>query len=487
MRVTAQSFKANAHKALGDENLKTALGKLQHHFSANRARAVAALPEFDRLRDQAREIKNEVLGALDFYLERFEQKVVEQGGTVHWCRTPRQARETILSLCRSIDAKTCTKGKSMIAEEIALNPFLEENGILPIETDLGEYIIQLADEPPSHIIGPAVHKTLPQVADLFLEHHKRYGKTERQTEPEALVGEAREVLRQKYLDADVGITGANFLVAETGSTVIVTNEGNGDLTQTLPKMHIVISSIEKVVPTLEDLSTILRVLARSATGQEFSVYTTLSTGPRQPQDLDGPDAFHVVLLDNGRSEMIGTELQDALRCIRCGACMNGCPVYHAVGGHAYGWVYPGPIGAAIDPKFIGLEAGQHLPNATPLCGQCESVCPMRIPLPKIFRYWRDRAFEDKITPLNQRVGLELWAFFARQPELYRFVTRLGVGVLGWLGRKQGKFRSLPLASGWTNWRDMPAPEGRTFHDLWQQRRGRRRPEKPGGPLRGLFS
>jgi L-lactate dehydrogenase complex protein LldF len=487
MRVTAQSFKANAHKALEDENLRIALGKLQHHFSANRNRAVDALPEFDRLRDEARDIKNEVLGALDFYLERFEQRVAEQGGTVHWCRTPRQARETILSLCRSVDAKTCTKGKSMIAEEIALNPFLEENGILPVETDLGEYIIQLADEPPSHIIGPAVHKTLPQVADLFLEHHKRYGKTERQTEPEALVGEAREILRQKYLDADVGITGANFLVAETGSTVIVTNEGNGDLTQMLPKMHIVISSIEKVVPTLEDLSTILRVLARSATGQEFSVYTTLSTGARQPQDLDGPSQFHVVLLDNGRSDMIGTELEDALRCIRCGACMNGCPVYHAVGGHAYGWVYPGPIGAAIDPKFIGLEAGQHLPNATPLCGKCESVCPMRIPLPKIFRYWRNKAFEEKVTPLNQRAGLELWAFFARHPELYRFVTRLGVGVLGRLGRKRGKFHSLPLASGWTDGRDMPAPEGRTFHDLWQERRGRRNPAKPGGPLRGLFS
>ncbi len=487
MQVTSQAFKANAHKALGDDNLKTALFKLQHHFTNNRTRAVEALPEFERLRDRARDIKNEVLGALDFYLERFEQKVAEQGGTVHWCRTPRQARETILSLCRSVEAKTCTKGKSMIAEEIALNPFLEENGVQPIETDLGEYIIQLADEPPSHIIGPAVHKTLPQVADLFLEHHKRYGKTERQTEPEALVGEAREILRQKYLDADVGITGANFLVAETGSTIIVTNEGNGDLTQMLPKMHIVVASIEKIVPTLEDLSTILRVLARSATGQEFSVYTTLSTGARQSADLDGPGAFHVVLLDNGRSEMIGTELQELLRCIRCGACMNSCPVYHAVGGHAYGWVYPGPIGAALDPKFIGLEAGQHLPNASPLCGKCESVCPMRIPLPKIFRYWRDKAFEEKITPLPQRAGIGVWAWFARRPELYRLASRLGIGVLGRLGRKAGKFRSLPLASGWTEGRDLPAPEGRTFHDLWQERRGRRGPPKSGDPFRKLFS
>jgi L-lactate dehydrogenase complex protein LldF len=467
MKITSHAFKANAHKAMQDPNLRIALKRMETGFTGNRAAAIARLPEFDALRTEARDIKNHVLENLDYYLERFERQVVKSGGQVHWCATPRQARETILALCQKANARTVTKGKSMVAEEIALNDFLSQNGIEPVETDLGEYIIQLADEPPSHIIGPAVHKTKDQVSDLFVLHHGKYGKHERLTDPQALVNEAREILRQKYIDADVGITGANFLIAETGSTIIVTNEGNGDLTQMLPKMHIVISSIEKVVPTLEDVSTILRVLARSATGQEFSAYTTLSTGPKRPSDLDGPEEFHVVLLDNGRSAMLGTELQDALRCIRCGACMNHCPVYHSVGGHAYGWVYPGPIGAAVDPQFIGLEEAQHLPNASTFCGKCESVCPMQIPLPKIMRHWREQAFEQKITPPLQRAGIEFWAWFAKRPLLYRLATRIGIGLLGQLGRSTGRFAHLPLAAGWTAGRDMPAPEGRTFHDLWR--------------------
>ena len=472
--ITSHAFKENAHKAHQDSNLRQALGRMEKGAIARRAAVVAELPEFEALRDRARDIKNHVIENLDFYLEQFERQVLGQGGHVHWCSTPKQARETILSICRSVGARTATKGKSMVAEEIALNPFLEENGIQPVETDLGEYIIQLADEPPSHIIGPALHKTKEQVTELFYEHHQKYGRSERVTDPQALVNEAREILRQKYFDADVGITGANFLIAETGSTIIVTNEGNGDLTQMLPKVHVVITSIEKVVPTLEDVSTILRVLARSATGQEFSSYTTLSTGPKRPGDLDGPEQFHVVLLDNGRSEMVGTELQDLLRCIRCGACMNHCPVYHSVGGHAYGWVYPGPIGAALDPHFIGLEEAQHLPNASTFCGRCESVCPMRIPLPKIMRYWREQAFERGVTPPMQRAGLKLWAWFARRPWAYRFAARIGIGILGLAGRGKGRFRTLPLAEGWTAGRDLPAPHGRTFQDLWRARREGRR-------------
>jgi L-lactate dehydrogenase complex protein LldF len=473
MQVSAHAFKENARKALADGELRKALKLVETNFTGRRAEAVARLPEFDALRDQARDIKDHVLAHLDFYLEAFERRVTEQGGHVHWCRTPREARETVLALCRKAGARTCTKGKSMIGEEIAINPFLEQHGIRPIETDLGEYIIQLADEPPSHIIGPAVHKTKEQITDLFFEHHKAYGKTTRLTDAQALVNEAREILRQKYLDADVGITGANFLVAETGSSVIVTNEGNGDLTQTLPKMHIVLASLEKVVPTLEDMTTILRVLARSATGQEMSVYTTVSTGPRRAGDPDGPGEYHVVLLDSGRSAMLGTELKELLRCIRCGACMNHCPVYQTVGGHAYGWVYPGPIGAALDPHFVGIEEAQHLPNASTFCGRCEQVCPMRIPLPKILRYWREKAFEGRVTPPLQRAGIELWAWAAKRPALYRLAAGLAARLLGALGRRRGRFGSLPLASAWTRGRDMPAPEGRTFHDLWRERQRRR--------------
>jgi L-lactate dehydrogenase complex protein LldF len=342
--------------------------------------------------------------------------------------------------------------------------------VTPIETDLGEYIIQIRKEYPSHIIAPAIHLVKEQIADSFRATHKTLDPKRVLDEAPLLVAEARAVLRQKFLSADIGITGANFCIAETGSSVIVTNEGNGDLTQTLTKAHIVLASLEKVVPTLEDVSTILRVLTRSATGQEFSTYTTLSTGPRRAEDTDGPGEYHVVFLDNGRSAMLGTEFQDMLRCIRCGACMNHCPVYATVGGHAYGWVYPGPMGAVLTPGLIGVDAAGHLPNASTFCGRCESVCPMKIPLPRMMRHWREREFEKKLSPATYRAGLAFWAYFAQRPALYRAATAIVTRVLGYVGRKRGRFRSLPLAAGWTQGRDMPAPEGRTFQSLWAERR-----------------
>ena len=274
---------------------------------------------------------------------------------------------------------------------------------------------------------------------------------------------------EKFLDADVGITGANFLVAETGTSVIVTNEGNGDLTQTLPKAHIVLASIEKLVPTLEDLTQLLRVLARSATGQEMSVYTTLSTGPRRADDPDGPGEYHVVLLDNGRSSMLAGEFRDMLRCIRCGACMNHCPVYHAIGGHAYGWVYPGPMGAVLTPSLIGIDEAGNLPNASTFCGRCEEVCPVRIPLPRMMRSWREREFERHLSPATVRAGLAFWAFFAKRPRLYGFATSIAARLLHWAGASRGRFSFLPLASGWTRYRDFPAPQGATFQSRWKDR------------------
>ncbi|GLQ04927.1 LutB/LldF family L-lactate oxidation iron-sulfur protein [Sneathiella chinensis] len=468
MQVTSRKFKESAHEAMADEDLRAAMNRIRTAFTTARADAAAELPEFESLRDQAAEIKDHVLDNLDYYLEYFEQKVVAEGGHVHWCSTAEEARQAVLKICRDANARTVTKGKSMITEEIALNKFLASEGIEPIETDLGEYIIQLADEPPSHIIGPAVHKTREQVTDLFHEHHQQYGYQDREEDPEKLVGEARTVLRHKYVTADVGITGANFLIAETGSTVIVTNEGNGDLTQSLPKTHIVVASLEKIVPTLEDASTLMRVLARSATGQEMSVYTTFSTGPKRKDDIDGPENFHVVLLDGGRTEMLGTELQELLRCIRCGACMNHCPVYHAVGGHSYGWVYPGPIGAALNPQMVGIEEARHLPNASSFCGRCEEVCPVRIPLPKILRYWREKTFEQQIGPQPDRWAIEWWGFFAKRPWLYRQTTRLAARVLSMIAGDKGRIRSLPFAKGWTSVRDLPAPEGKTFMEQWKK-------------------
>lgn len=464
MQIKSPEFKENARIALKDVGLQKALGNLKAGFPVKRAAAVERLPEFEDLRDQARDLKNHILENLDIYLEQFESKVVENGGHVHWARTSEDACKTILDICQQVGAKTVTKGKSMVSEEVNLNEYLEKNGIEPVETDLGEYILQLREDHPSHIIAPAIHLNLEDVSEAFHKHHHR----PKSDDPAVLMQEAREMLRKKFVAADVGITGANFCVAETGSTIIVTNEGNGDLTQTLPKTHIVITSIEKVVPTLEDMTLFQRLLARSATGQEFTVYNTLSTGPRREGDQDGPENFHVVLVDNGRSEMVGTELQDMLRCIRCSACMNHCPVYGAVGGHSYGWVYPGPMGSVLTPQMIGIENAGLLPNASTFCGKCESVCPVRIPLPKLMRHWRENEFEKHLSPKAVRYGISGWGFFAKRPALYRWVSRSSAWFMKKMAGKKGRINKLPLAGGWTDWRDMPAPEGQTFMDQWKQ-------------------
>jgi L-lactate dehydrogenase complex protein LldF len=468
MTITSPSFKENARAALADAQLQRALSKGLGFVERRRA-AADRLPEFDALRDAARDLKDHTLAHLDLYLEAYEARVKESGGHVHYAVTAEAARSIVLGICRKVAARTVTKGKTMIAEEIGLNDFLEHNGIEPVETDLGEYIIQIRHEMPSHIIAPAIHLNQEQVEADFRRVHTHLPADRNLSEPTTLLAEARGVLRQKFLAADVGITGANFLIAETGTSIIVTNEGNGDLTQTLPRIHIVLATIEKLVPTLEDVSTLLRVLARSATGQDMSVYTTLSTGPRRRDDPDGPGEYHVVILDNGRSSMLGGEFADMLRCIRCGACMNHCPVFSAVGGHAYGWVYPGPMGAVLTPSLIGVDRAGHLPNASTFCGRCEEVCPVRIPLPRMMRSWREREFERHLSPATVRSGLAFWAFFARRPRLYGVATTLAARALSLLGWFTGRFRWLPLASGWTRYRDFPAPQGGTFQAQWKRR------------------
>jgi L-lactate dehydrogenase complex protein LldF len=470
---TSPAFKANAHVAITDQSLQRALSK-GLGFVERRRLAAEKLPEFDALRDAARDIKNHTLAHLDLYLEAYEERVTAQGGKVHFAVTADEARAIVLDICRRVGAKTVTKGKTMIAEEISLNDFLEANGITPVETDLGEYLIQIRHEMPSHIIAPAIHLNKEQVEADFRRVHTHLPPDRNLSEPATLLAEARGVLRERFLAADVGITGANFLVAETGTSIIVTNEGNGDLTQTLPKIHIVVTTIEKLVPTLEDVAQLMRVLARSATGQDMSVYTTLSTGPRRKDDPDGPGEYHVVILDNGRSAMLGGEFEDMLRCIRCGACMNHCPVFNAVGGHAYGWVYPGPMGAVLTPSLIGVDLAGHLPNASTFCGRCEEVCPVRIPLPRMMRSWREREFEQHLSPATVRSGLAIWSFFVRRPRLYGLLTAIAARSLWLLGLFTGRFRWLPLATGWTRYRDFPAPEGGTFQAQWKRHERRRR-------------
>lgn len=470
--ATSHLFKQRVPGALADPDLRAAMDKAQDGFVGKRQQAVSDYGNFDALRDLGQEIKDHTLAHLDYYLERYEEEVRRNGGHVHWARDSAEARRIILGICERVGAGNVTKGKSMVSEEIDLNNALEESGIAVHETDLGEYIIQIAREMPSHIIAPAVHKTKDQISDLFHANHGRYGFHQRLTEVPALVNEARQILRQRYLEADVGITGANFLIAENGANLLVTNEGNGDLTCTLPKVHIVTAGIEKLVPTLEDATVMVRLLTRSATGQQFSAYTTLSNGTRRDGDADGPDEYHVVLVDNVRTEMLAGEFRSMLRCIRCGACMNHCPVYGAVGGHVYGWVYPGPMGSVLTPLNVGLEEAGDLPNACTLNGRCQSVCPVNIPLPDLLRRLRRRQHEAGLDSRYSRLGLRLWSALATRPAVYRVLTRWGVAGLKLLARGRGRLSWLPLAGGWTQSRDMPAPAGRTFQSLYK--RGQRR-------------
>ncbi|MEX2454362.1 MAG: lactate utilization protein B [Rhodospirillaceae bacterium] len=464
-------FSESAAAALADASLQEALAKLQRDTRASRPLVAARLPEFEALRDRAVAIRDHALAHLDHYLAEFEANVVAAGGQVHWCADAAAARAAVLGICRRAGAKTVAKGKSMVTEEIDLNAHLIAAGLDVVETDLGEYILQLRGETPSHLVMPAIHLKKEQVAETFRRFHVDLDPARPLDAPAAMTEEARHALRGKFLAADVGITGANMLVAETGSVVVVTNEGNGDLAQTLPRVHIAVATIEKAVPKLDDALTVLRVLARSATGQEITCYTTTATGPRRPEDPDGPEEFHVVLLDNGRSGLLGGAFRDVLRCIRCGACQSACPVYGAAGGHAYGGVYGGPIGAVLTPALDGIERAWTLPEASSFCGGCEAVCPVRIPLPGLMRRWREAAHMRRLNAARARRGLALWAWAAKRPWLYRRGARLAVAVLRLLGGRKRILRALPFAGGWTASRDLPVPEGGTFVDLWQRERG----------------
>jgi L-lactate dehydrogenase complex protein LldF len=438
-----------------------------------RAAALREAPDFGRWREQGREIRDRALADLGQYLVRFESKVVEAGGEVHWARTAQEACQVVAGICERAGARRVIKSKSMVTEEIGLNDHLARQGLRVTETDLGEYIIQLRGERPSHILAPALHLSLAEIGATFERNHVR-SRTQPLTEAGEMLREAREELREVFRAADVGVTGANFLVAEDGSAVIVTNEGNADLTASLPATHIVVTGIEKLVPTLDDLGVLLRLLARSAIGEPLSTYTTLVNGPRRSGDASGPAGFHVVLVDNGRSALLGTPLAEILRCIRCSACLNHCPVYTAVGGHAYGSVYSGPMGAVLTPAIAGLAAASHLPQASTLCGRCESVCPVAIPIPKLLRHWRERAFASRAG--TGRWPLRLWRWLGERPWLYRIVLATGARLLRSVsvpspGYVRRRIRRMPLMSGWFVLRDLPAPDGETFQERW--RRGRR--------------
>jgi len=458
MKTVDKPFKTRVHDALANKTLKIAVDRTAGTAEIKRAAAVGEFSEYAQTRSRGRRIKDHVLDNLNYYLQRFEQNATASGATVHWARDADEACRIVIDICKQVDAQRVTRAKSMLGEEIGLPHAMSAAGIERIETDLAEHIVQLAGETPSHIVWPAMHKTREEVATLFQDKHQQAPEDD---DIATLVASARRELRAGFLSADVGISGANFLVADTGATCTVTNEGNAELSTTPPRVHIVTAGIEKLVPSMDHAFVLLRLLVRSATGGDITQYTTFHCGPRRAADADGPEAMHIVLVDNGRTRMLHTGLKDMLRCIRCGACMNHCVVYRQIGGHAYGGTYPGPMGAVLTPIFDGLKTTRDLPHACTLNGKCAEVCPVEIPLPTLLLGWRDKSWRDGLEPTSTRLGIGVWAWVARHPTLYRMGTRIAVLVMRLLQRG-GRIRRMPLAGGWTDTRDLPAPGRSTF-------------------------
>ncbi|MCJ8268409.1 MAG: LutB/LldF family L-lactate oxidation iron-sulfur protein [Psychrosphaera sp.] len=459
-------FKQNVKRDLNDPQLRDNFRGAMDYLMDKRQAAFTDEDEWATLAEQCKQIKQRCLLKLPYLLEQLEENLQRNGIEVHWAETTEQANEIIAGLIAKAGGKTVVKGKSMVSEEVALNDHLEQRGVECLETDMGEYIVQLAKEHPSHIIMPAIHQNKSQIGKLFAQHIDGFDYS---TDVDTLISAGRKVLRDKFCQADVGITGVNFAVSETGTLCLVENEGNGRMCSTVPELHIAITGIEKVVETLNDVPPLLSLLTRSATGQAISTYFNMITPPRQPSEKDGPKAVHLVLLDNGRSQAFADEeLRQTLQCIRCGACMNHCPVYTRIGGHAYGTVYPGPIGKIISPHLLGLQATKDLPTASSLCGACEEVCPVGIPIPKLLLRLRKESVQPSTdvpqTVEGQGAGRKpieawvwtLWALVHKSPRLYRLSTKL-LTRLSWL---------MPKNLGpWTVARAAPKPAAKTLHEL----------------------
>ncbi len=467
--------------ALADMPLQAALVRLTSTLLAGNRRSLGGLADSDQLRDHAKRIKEHTLAHLDQYLEQLDASIRKNGGQVHYAATAEDARRLVVEIAHKAGCKRAVKSKSMTTEEIHLNHALESAGLEVVETDFGEFIIQLAGERPSHLVAPAVHHTRESISRILSQHTGQA----LPDEPGPLAQVGRRLLREKFARADLGITGANFAVAETGTIVLISNEGNARLTTTCPRVHIAVMGMEKVIPRLIDLPVFLKLLARAATGQTLSVYTTLISGPRRPGDQDGPDEFHLVVLDNGRSRVLATPFRESLQCIRCGACLNACPVYRRIGGHAYGGVYSGPIGSILTPLYDSVQDNPHLPHASSLCGACQAACPVKINIPHMLIGLRELQHHPEKqhpgsgehatgqkparthAPRWERLAYWAWKEVLRRPWLYRVALRMARWVLrpmareGWLKRLPGP------GSGWTEVRDFPAPARQSFRDLWR--------------------
>lgn len=472
--LDANGFRAHTTEHLDKPVQREALQRATALIGGRRRLAVQAMPEWEELREHARAIKDEVLGSLDVYLERFEENATRAGVKVHWASTAEEACAVITDLARASGGGAIVKGKSMVTEEIGLNHALEELGYAPLETDLGERIIQLAGQTPAHIIAPAIHLTRADIAEIFV---RELG-VERTDDPDRLTDIARRLLREQFARASLGISGVNFAVAETGSVLVLENEGNIRMSTSLPRVHVAVMGIEKLLPRMADLDVFLRLLPRSGTGQKLTSYQSLITGaPRADQPADeseGPREVHVLIVDNGRSELLAGRLErQTLACIRCGACQNACPVFRQVGGHAYGSVYAGPIGAILTPQLAGVEDARELPFASSLCGACKEVCPVKIDIPRLLLHLRVRSLERAPAgKRGERAAFRSWAWAMERPWRYRALSRLAraggrtslaKGALGRLLRKGVG----PLAS-WTAARELAPPAQVPFRELWER-------------------
>ncbi len=460
MRIEIGDYGARARQVIReDPQVREAVTGATLAFDAKRRRSYDEI-DSDAWRRWAEAVKSHALTHLDRYLAEAEARLIENGAVVHWAADAGEARQIVMELAAENGVRRVVKGKSMVTEEIDLNPALEGAGIEIFETDLGEYILQLLDEPPSHILGPAIHRTLEQVRELFAERLE----TPPDGNPDTLARAARKVLRDAFLSAEMGITGGNFLVAETGTVALIENEGNIRLTTSLPRIHVAIVGIEKLLPRMSDLAGFLQLTSRAATGQPIGCFVSLIQGPAARPGDDGPKEVHVVLVDNGRTDVLAHEhAWEALRCVRCGACLNVCPVYRQTGGHAYGWVYSGPIGSVLDPGLLGLREAMPLPFASSLCGACFDACPVRIPIPELLLEWRREAQEEGLTPWRERAALTTLAQMATRPGLYRLAGRIGSRLGG-----SALGRALPMLGDWARERALPKPSERSFRELWRE-------------------
>ncbi|SMC77070.1 LutB/LldF family L-lactate oxidation iron-sulfur protein [Sporomusa malonica] len=464
----ALHLRDRAVKALKDDQMRQAVRKAVDRLSGNKDKAARELPNWEEWREQTKRIRQHTVDNLDYYLKLLVDNVRKAGGKVHFALTAEDARKIIAGLCKQYDAKRIVKSKSMVTEEIHLNPALEKAGMEVVETDLAEYILQLAGETPSHIIVPAIHKNRYQIADLFSKVTNE--KVESSTP--ALTLFARKILRSKFMNADVGITGCNFAVAETGSITLVTNEGNARLTTALPNVVISVMGMERIIPTFEDLETVLSMLPRNATGQKLTSYVSVINGPRLSNDIDGCEKFHLVIVDNGRSRILADdEYRQSLHCIRCGACFNVCPVYRQIGGHAYGSIYGGPIGSVITPLLENdMVFWGELPYASTLCGACTSACPAKIPLQDLLFKLRERRVSAGHTNAFEKFAFGMWKRFFKLPSTYKFAMKAASIGQKPLVRDGYITAQLPLLSNWTNSRYLPAAADETFRDRWNKRK-----------------